>query len=288
MQMHPPVGRHRLVWCTALLLLLTVTTATRAHEPDGQPLTFGILPFMSPIALLKRFAPLRDYLSQEIGHPVVLETARDYPGFVQRTSERRYDIVLTAPHFALQALDTGRYSVQATYLNELSAVILVRADSNIRSVQELAGKVIATPPPEAIVTMVGRRLLGTYLEHQTPPLYRNYLSHNAAFRAVAGGEASAAIVTVNVVQQAKAPEMGLVELTRSQGFPAMGVLVASDLTQDLQRRTAAVFTAMHDHPTGRAVLRRIGYPGYRPAAAEDFDSLRAYVPADGAPEPPAL
>lgn len=276
MQTHQSVGRTRFAWCAALALLLAVTPA-RSGEPDPRPLTFGVLPFMSPIALLKRFAPLRDHLAARLGRPVLLETARDYPEFVRRTAERRYDIVLTAPHFTLLAVDSGRYEVRATYVTELAAVILVRADGPIRSVDDLAGKIVATPPPEAVITLAGRRLLDTYLAPGARPLYRNYLSHNAAYKAVAGGEASAAIVTVNVVEKATAPEAGLVELTRSPGFPAMGILVAADLTAEIRQRATDAFVELDDHEAGRALLRRIRYPGYRPAGAEEFEAVRTYL-----------
>lgn len=284
MQTHRTVGRNRFVGCLAVLLLLTAAGAKAADPPDERPLSFGVLPFMSPIALLKRFAPLRDHLAERIGQPVVLETARDYPEFVQRTAERRYDVLLTAPHFTLLALDSGHYTVSATYLDELAAVVLVRAGDEIRAATDLAGKVIATPPREAIVTRVGQRLLEAQMTGHAPPVYRRYLSHNAAYHAVAGGGASAAVVTVNVVKRATSAEFGLVELTRSPGFPAMGILTAADLPPEVRRRATDAFIELTEHEAGRELLRSIGYPGYRAAAPEEFQSLRSYT----SDQPPAV
>jgi len=255
----------------------TVTTAAPTAEPQ-RPLIMGILPFMSPIALIKRFAPLRDYLAQQIGRPVVLQTARDFPEFARRTQRRHYDIVLTAPHMVLLALDSGHYRLQVAYADPLAAVILVPKESGIRSMTQLNGKVVATPPPEAIITVIGRRMLddaGLTGEHA--PLYRNYLSHNAAYQAVIGGEASAAMVSVNVVHNVVGPGKPLRVLARSGDYPGLGILTGNDLPAKLQRRIGDVLANMRNTQAGRETLKRIRYSGYRRAKPSEFEPLRTFL-----------
>ena len=75
-------------------------------------LVFGIAPFMSPLALLKRMAPLRDYLSKILGRPVRIETATDASEFTKRTLEGRYHFVLTNPTFSLLTEEKGDNSKQ--------------------------------------------------------------------------------------------------------------------------------------------------------------------------------
>ncbi|MGD8811379.1 MAG: hypothetical protein PVH16_01495, partial [Thioalkalispiraceae bacterium] len=45
-----------------LSLLTPAQATTQAGANNRQPLILGVLPFRSPVALLKRFAPLRDHL----------------------------------------------------------------------------------------------------------------------------------------------------------------------------------------------------------------------------------
>jgi phosphonate transport system substrate-binding protein len=263
--------------------LPAVATAAPATEPQ-RPLVMGILPFMSPIALIKRFAPLRDYLSQQIGRPVILQTARDFPEFVRRTQRRHYDIVLTAPHMVLLALDSGHYRLQAAYADPLAAVILVPKGSSIRSMTQLNGKVVATPPPEAIITVIGRRMLADAgLTGERAPLYRNYLSHNAAYQAVVGGEASAAVVTVNVVHNVVGPGKPLRVLARSGDYPGLGILTGIDLPANLQRRIGDALVDMRNTQAGRDTLKRIRYSGYRRAKPSEFEPLRTYLGTCGLP-----
>jgi phosphonate transport system substrate-binding protein len=281
------------LWLLTCIVATPAATAPPAAASE-RPLVMGILPFMSPIALLKRFAPLRDYLSARIGRPVIIETARDYPQFVRRSQARRYDILYTAPHFALLASDSGRYRLQATYVRPLSALILVRRSGPIHKLADLSGKVVATPPPEAVVTMFGRSMLHREgLTGSRSPVYRNYLSHTAAYQAVVGGEAEAAIVAVNVVHDPDDETVPLRILARSRKFPAVGFLTASDLPDRLQQRIAHVLVTLTDNPAGRRVLKQIRDPasGYRPAQLRNFESLRPFLrpfgytanPAPGSP-----
>ncbi len=277
-----------LMAAATLAFALSTAAATPSARPakPERPLVMGILPFLSPIALLKRFGPLRDYLAEQTGHPVILQTARDFPTFVRRTQQRRYDIVLTAPHMVLLALDSGHYRLQAAYAKPLAAVILVPRNSAIRTLAQLQDKVVATPPPEAIITVIGRRMLANAgLTGDRAPLYRNYLSHNAAYQAVIGGEANAAIITVNVMHNVVGPGKPLRVLAKSRSFPGLGILTATDLPAALQHRIGETFVDMNQTKAGRETLKRIHYPGYRSAQASEFEPLRVYLGSCGLPYP---
>lgn len=278
------VNGWRRCWMALLSSFLCVSLAFGAASEsspspasDTRPLILGILPFISPIALFKRYAPLRDYLTQQTGRPVLLETARNYPEFVRRTAKRRYDIVVTAPHFVISALRDGAYKLQATYTQRLSAVILVSAHGDIRDPAELAGLHVATPPRQAIVTLIGSDLIEHATRSGAAPEFRAYQSHNAAYSAVAAGEVSAAVVTVSVVDPHTLAKDGLRELTRSESFPAMGILMASDLSPTLREQLTAALVGMTDNAAGRSALERISWSGCRRAGDHDFEAMRPYV-----------
>lgn len=273
-------------WGIALLIVfLSISPATAADTAkphamadEARPLVLGILPFISSIALFKRFAPLRDYLSRQTGRPVLLETARDYPEFVRRTAERRYDLVITAPHFVALALDSHAYEVHATYAERLAAVVVVPTGSDIDDPSDLIDRAVATPPEQAIVTWVGAAMIQRHVEAGAGPQYRTYQSHNAAYSAAAAGEVSAAVVSISLIDPAKLANDGLRELARSQAFPAMGILMAADLTPALRAQLTAILVEMTGNSPGRAVLKQISYGGYRRSDASEFDALREYLP----------
>lgn len=252
------------------------------HPAFAHSLVFGMLPMESPVTLFKRFAPLRVYLSQRLGRDVVLETAKDYPQHVTRTDQRRYDIVFTAPHFALRALDRGRYEVVASFVKPLSSVVVVPDNSAIHNLHQLAARQIATPPTQAIVTQVGRDfLLSQGLSGVDQPHYQAFRTHNAAYKATLAGQADAAIIANFIYAKAKQRGVPLHSLASSQRFPGVGVLVAKDLPQTLRLAVQQAFVDLKSSPAGRKILQQITQPGYGAADAQQFESLRPYLATAG-------
>lgn len=267
----PPLRRPAL----AALALLLWGPAAAQPAAEVRRITFGLLPFASPGALFKRFAPLRAYLEDRTGLAVRLKTAPDFLTFVRRTGRGRYDVVLTAPHFTLLALDSGHYRVGATYLEPLSGVIVTRRESG----QDPPGtgdcREVATPPPSAVITLLGKRYLSGVPGAR--PRFRYHASHNAALRAVLGGDACAGVVSINVWHRLRREVEGLRAVAKTAEIPAMGILLHRDLPAALRRRITRTLVRMKERPGGRKALRRMAYPGYRPADAGTFAPVRPYL-----------
>lgn len=158
-------ARLRLGMIYGLLTALSMTSPVYGAGGDAQTamaegtLTLGYFPIISTVALFKRFGPLRDYLSESLGQPIILKTAKDFPTFLERTDDRAYDIVVTAPHYAVKASDSGRYRIRSTVVEDVQQLVVVRADSPISDITDLAGKRVSTPPRHALITMMGVQLM---------------------------------------------------------------------------------------------------------------------------------
>lgn len=262
----------------ALLGMLAVVTSAWADEPP-ESWRLGVFPIVTPVTLFKRFAALRDYLAERLDHPLELETARDFPTFVRRTTQRRYHLLITAPHFAVRAVDEGHYRIVASLKQALRGLYVVRTDSPIERLQQLAGRALATPPPQALITAAGRLDLEQEvgLRGERAPRYLTFRSHNAAYQAVLGGQAEAAVVSANAVRAALARGTPLRVIGQTRPLPNMAFLVARSLGEATARRVVAALVALEDTDDGRRVLRRLGFPGYRPADIEDYEVLRPYL-----------
>ena len=242
-------------------------------------LVFGVLPSESVATKFRRYAPLREYLSRRLGRTVVLETARNFTEFRRRTLAGRYDLLETAPHFVPEAIDSGRYTVITTLRDPLTAVIVVRATSGYRKPAELAGATVATPSPSAIITRLGKDTLAAAgLIGERAPRYIAFPTHNAAYAAVIGKAADAAVISSNVFNKVRRQRQPLRSIGHSRPILNMSILVATRLDPGLGRRLQQILVHMTDEPAGRRVLREMVYPGYREATPEAFDPLRAYRP----------
>lgn len=262
------------------LLLLSYCLSIQAQENNTQPpLIFGLLPSESTVTKFKRYAPLRDYLAVKLQRKVILETARDFAEFAQRTQQRRYDFLETAPHFVPPAIDSGKYQVITTITQPLSAQVVVLKTSSIDSLNQLSGKSIATPSPKAIITKIGQQTVNQRLKVAGLKLaeYTAYKTHNAAYEAVIGNKADAAIISVNIYNKALSKNEPLKSIGQSEPIPNMSVLVATDLPQQLRKALLQQLVEMQNTPDGNQTLKKIAYPGYRKTTAQEFDKLRRYL-----------
>jgi len=249
-----------------------------AEEAPGKTLTLGMLPSRSTVTLYQRFAPLRDYLSEKLGYKLVFETTPDYDLFLKQSQQGKYDFILTAPHYALLTMDSGYYDISATYKNPLAAVILVHQQSNIKSLHELAGKQIATPPLQAIITMAGKHYLSkSGLTGSKKPVYILSRTHSASLHTVLVKESDAAIVSTNVARHAQNRGYPVRKLAQSPDIPSMAWLVAKRLPYRLREQFGNLLINMHKNAEGRKVLKKINYDGYRKATRQEFEPVRAYL-----------
>ena len=279
------VRPRRSVIVTGILLAFLATGATvfadnKKKASQKEFLVFGFLPMESPVSLFKRFAPLRDYLTTQIEKEIRLETAKDFPAFAQRTMNRSYDIVFTAPHMALQALDSNIYEVAATFVKPLKSVIVAQDKSALQNLQNLEGKTIATPPEQAIVTMVGKQYLSS--NGIKSARFSTYRTHNAAYSAVLAGEVDAAIISNFIARKIISSNSPLKIVASSGPFPGIGILVARDLPETTKIHIKKALWGLKDLPAGKKILKTIAQPGYMQASQGSFEVLRPFVKNDAA------
>jgi len=264
---------------TLLLILLLSGPFTRlGAQTDTRPLIFGFLPSRTAVSLFKQYTPLLEYLSQQLKRHVVLETAADYPAFLLNTKNRKYDFVLTAPHFALLAIDSSKYNAPVTYTKALMADILVPRNSPITHIRQLASKMISLPAEGAIISMAGKHHMSQHgLTGSMSPQYVVTQSHNASLLAMLAGDTTAAIVSANITRQFMKQNTPIKKLATTEALPGMAFLVARDLPKQLRVSFTRTLIQMQDKRDGKVVLRKMGYPGYRKAKANEFDAARPYL-----------
>ncbi|EIJ43582.1 ABC-type phosphate/phosphonate transport system, periplasmic component [Beggiatoa alba B18LD] len=242
----------------------------------ARPLVFGILPFMTPVAIFTRFAPLRDYLSQQIQMSMFLETSPNFSAHLSRISQRRYDLLVTAPHFVPLAIDTTYYHVVAKSLDNIATCIVVKPNSAIQELSDLSGKSIAIPPETAMVTMVGREMFrDAGLIGEKTPQYMSFLTHNAAYEALTGQQIFAAVVSSNVLTTVSTTDYR--RLACRDSFSSLGVLISTELPPLLQQQLTTAFLEIDKNPQGLTVLKTMKYTGFKVSENADFQAMRPYA-----------
>ena len=256
------------------------------NQSSEKPLVLGVLPYALPSSLLKRFSGLRNYLSDGLGRNIIVETAANYDEFIKRTAQRKYDIVWTAPHFVLLALDSGHYKTCSTWNRPLEAVIVVNKNSEVNSLKHLANQIVATPSKAAIVTLYAKHHF-VNSEHEAPR-FQAYEGHNSSYMAAITGKAAAAVIEISVYENAIAKGVPLRIIKRLPKIPGVGILLAKDMPTKLKLDIKALLHKMQTNKKGQKVLETHGFPAYRSATAVEFESLRPFLeflPKTAKPKP---
>jgi len=264
------------VYLSIGLLLASLTFHSQASEqqtPAHNALVFGILPFLSPVALMKRFDPLRQYLAEKSNQNIVTESALNFPTHIRRIINQEYDIIYTAPHYVPMAQQDNRYQLLAMS-GKLAAHILVKASSPITNLQQLSGLRITHGPDQAFLTIVGKYMIKKRgLINNKKPIYIPYKSHNAAFRAVIGDEAEAAIVGTFLLKRVH-QEGHFREIAVTPSYPGIAILASTELPQSLRQTWSETLISMKDTDEGRKVLKKSRYPGFKKALKSEYNALR--------------
>ena len=277
--------KHALVRLLCILVccvsLLPVNAAEQSSSAKDESLIFGFLPIVSKRKLISRFKPLSDYLSLVLGQPVRFETAPNYTIFIQRTREKRYDILFTAPHFYYLANRNADYrAIVRVGAPDMKAIIVATRKSGITLLKDLKGKRISTPDALSLGTILIRnkfRSIG--LDPDKDLSLVASPSHNSSLQAANLGLTNAAGLMIPPFKRA-APEIReqMLELGKTKGSPHMPIAVSSKLSTDKADLIMQALTKLKSSKKGRSLLKHLSWPmGFVKTKPGEYDQLNWVV-----------
>lgn len=186
-----------------LAALCALPLCALPRSPRGAPATrdpalrFGVLPYQTATFLLRYYEPLREHMEAELGQTVRLETSPSVATFLRDMIAMRFDLVLTAAHYARVAqLDLG-WTPVAQYLQDNEVLIMTPLAAGIDQAAQLRGKRLAVPNLSMLQTLATERwLAGRGLNAGRDIELLDAHGHGAALTALLSGKAEAAVTTL--------------------------------------------------------------------------------------------
>jgi len=265
-----------------LLLSLFFYTFSQAvfaqQEGSDKEIIFGVLPIISTEKLFARFGPMADYLSKQIGQPIRLVTAVDFPTFKKRTeSGKHYDFVFTAPHMYYSAQRKAGYKVIVRVAApDMKAVIIVPKESEIKSLNDLKGKKLSTTAPVALSTLMIKahlRKVGINPKKDLSLIYTP--SHNASLISTYKRVTDAGSLMLPPFKRAKKAIQSSVRiLSLTDGVPHMPIAVAKSLNKATADKLKAALVELKLSDEGKALLKHLRWPGFAAAKPSEYDKLK--------------
>ena len=243
-----------------------------------KPLIFGVAPFMSPVALVKRLAPLRNYLSQSINQTVIIETTKTAKDFVPKTISRQFDFIMTSPSFALKVVDSGLYDLKLTQARPLVGHIVVLVDSPIMTIDDLANKKIGTPPETGFLGQLSHSYFERLgLKKKKAVTVQHFHSHNDAISALRLGETQASFIADFMEKHINDHGVKIKTIARSRQYPGLTVLTSTKLEAGVANKITDALLKLGENEKGHKLLQQISLSGFRPINGNELEKVRPYI-----------
>lgn len=186
-------------------------------QAEQTPYMVYVVPQFQATELQRVWAPILERVSQESGVRLSLKLVKDIPAFEAELTAGRPDFAYMNPYHQLLAHESHAYLPLLRDRKLLQGLLLVRHDDPIKSVQELQGKEIAFPAPNALgASLLIRAQLAEQEKIDIKPVYAK--THTNAYRqTLIGKTAASGGVHATLNKESEAVRQGLRVLMETQG-----------------------------------------------------------------------
>jgi phosphonate transport system substrate-binding protein len=260
----------------ALFLCAAVSCAFSTAVEAKNVISFGIVPFNSPSALVKTHRPLRDFLTERLGRKVVIFTSVDHTQFLRDAINGDFDILLTTSHFI--PFLKGRYTPLVAYKSDMEISIVVGKDSPINQISDLNDKLIGLPDRLSLYHIAALRWLKNNLpegRYQTS----EFPLHMAGIIAVSNKQLDATFTGLQVFTQATEDIKRKTRILNVPPniLPPIMYAASNKLDAEMIDKVKEALFEFEKIDEGRNFFLKTGYIGFRKVTQQDMDSVKKYI-----------
>ena len=270
---------------------------------DGDTLNVQFVPTNNDGSMEAKTGPFADYLSEKLGMDVEVTLATDYSTIVEAMASGKVDLGIMPPAAYVQArnLDAAEallssqlvaydedteQPLEDTYTSTFKGEVLVKADSDMESLEDLKGKKIATLSPNSasgyIYPVAEMKDLG--IDPLTDCTLTTVNDIPSEITAVVNGQQDACFVFqgARYVFASKFSDYDLFKdlkvLYLTEGdIPNDAIAVQPSMDDELKDKIKEVFLNMADDEEGKDAMSLWGHTGYGEADEAAYDTIEEYT-----------
>jgi phosphonate transport system substrate-binding protein len=289
-----------------LLILLFPLVGCGKPSNSAKILRVGFVPAEDAQQVIQNAQPIVEILQKQLGMEVQPFVATDYTGVVEALRVNKLDVAFLTP--ASYVLAKNEANVRVVLKSERKgspyyyAAIITRADSGIKSLEDLRGKTFAFGDPlSTSANVFPRKML---YERGIDPVrdFKQILysgGHDATVLAVLNGKVDAGATYANSpdsqdtawMRYLKKPEdiKKIRAIAFSEPIPADNLVLSGSLDERIAKKVEEIFLNLSRDPQGKKMLRDLyQIDGFVPATDKDYDSVRQAFAIAGIPLKEAL
>jgi phosphonate transport system substrate-binding protein len=285
----------------SLYLLTLSLVACGDSGKGGKILRVGFVPAEDAQQVLQNAQPIIELLRQKLGMEIQPFVAADYTGIVEALRVKKLDVAFLAP--ASYVLAKNEANIKVILKSERKgipyyyAAIITRADSGIKTLEDLRGRTFAFGDSLSTTgNVIPRKMLK---ERGIDPArdFKQILyagAHDATVLAVFNGKVDAGATYANSpdsedtawIRYLKKPEdiRKIRAIAFSEPIPADNLVISVDLDDGVAKKIEELFIELSRDPKGKKMLRDLyQIDGFVPASDKDYDSVRRAFADAGIP-----
>jgi phosphonate transport system substrate-binding protein len=264
-------------------------------------LRIGFVPAEDAQQVMQNAQPIVDILQKQLGMEVQPFVAADYTGVVEALRVNKLDIAFLTPASYVLAKNEANIKVilksERKGIPSYYAAIITRADSGIKTLDDLRGKTFAFGDALSTTGNIFPRKM--FKERGIDPTrdFKQILysgGHDATVLAVLNGKVDAGATYANSPDSQDSAwsrylkNPGDVKKIRAIAFsepiPADNLVINGNLDERIAKKVEESFLALSRDPQGKQMMRELyQIDGFVPATDRDYDSVRQAFDIAGIP-----
>lgn len=278
------------------------STDSAAEEAGYVPekLTVQFVPSQAAETLEAKAKPLEQLLSDELGIPVTVSVSTDYNTIVEAMASKQVDVGFLPPNAYVLAneqsnvkvlLQAQRYGIKQPggestdeLVDSYRSMIVVKSGSDIKELEDLKGKTIATQDVTSSAGYVWpvAEMKKAGIDINTDVTTVQVKGHDQAVLSVLNGDVDAAFVfedARNTVKNDYPEIMDEVEpMYFTEPIPNDTISVRSDMSEEWDKKIQDAFIAIGKDGEGKQIISDIySHEGYVVSQDSNFDIVREYA-----------
>lgn len=232
------------------------------------------MPQQAAAELARLWVPLLERIQERSGVQLSFETAKDIPTFEKRLAAGEYELAYMNPYHYVVFHNSPGYQAFAREKDaRIQGLIVVKKDSPLATLEDLAGKTVAFPAPAAFAATI---LPLSHLKERGVSVTPSFTSsHDSVYLGVARGFFPAGGGIARTFENAKPEVRDQLRIlwTTPQYTPHALAAHPRVPRQTLARVQEAVLTLDAD-PKGQELLKRLNVKGFEAGRDADWNDIR--------------
>lgn len=264
----------------------SATSAVIAPKSDEEPLKLGFVPLIDNDKLVESVKPLEEMLSAELKRPVEAFVASSYVGIVHALDSGQIDMAYIPPLAYVLAHEEsgvrpGLVALSKDGKRSYSSEILVAADSNIQSLEDLKGKRVAFVDPSSTSGYLFPGALlkqaGIDLENDISVVFSG--GHDKSLQLLLAGDVDAIATFANAPTRYKKDFPEALEklrvLEKTEDIPGITLVFSSKVDAELEGKIKNAFITCQGNAQGKIKFAELfNIHGFSPAKDADYEPVR--------------